>query len=55
VILMVMGLLAFKIYWYFYQWEEHEFKAFQELVQELDLKYEYIANTHRGLASVRIL
>lgn len=47
-------VIMFDEYWYNYKWEEHEFKAFQEFIAESGFKYDYIANTHRGLASVKI-
>lgn len=47
-------VIMFDEYWYNYGWQEHEFKAFQEFVKENNLKYEYVANTHRGLATVKI-
>jgi hypothetical protein len=48
-------VIMFDEYWYAYRCEEHEFKAFQEFVKENNISYEYIANTHRGLATVKIL
>ena len=48
-------IIMFDEYWYNYKWQDHEYKAFQELVSECNLQYEYIANTPRGLASVKIV
>lgn len=47
-------VIMFDEYWYNYKWEDHEFKAFQEFIKETGLEYDYIANTHRGLASLKI-
>lgn len=53
--LVVPGtVIMFDEYWYNYKWDEHEFKAFQEFTERTGLTYEYIANTHRGLASLII-
>jgi hypothetical protein len=48
-------VIMFDEYWYNYRWEEHEYKAFQELAKECNLNYKYIANTPRGLVSLKIV
>jgi len=47
-------VIMFDEYWYNYKWEDHEYKAFQEFISETGLEYDYIANTHRGLVSLKI-
>jgi len=41
-------VIVFDEYFNYPNWQEHEFKAFQEFVQEYDIKYEYIAYCSRG-------
>jgi hypothetical protein len=42
-------------YFNYVGWRDHEFKAFQELVERRSLRYRYLAyNTHRENAAVQI-
>ncbi|MCH9004219.1 MAG: hypothetical protein IH838_02915 [Proteobacteria bacterium] len=43
-------------HFYFHRWQQHEFKAFEEFVQESELAYEYIAFSVTGQqVAVRVL
>jgi hypothetical protein len=41
-------LLAFDEYFNYHNWQQHEFKAFQEFVQANDVRYQYLGFTQSG-------
>ena len=47
-------LILFDEYFNYANWEQHQFKAFQEFVQEQDVKYVYLAFARQQVA-VRIV
>lgn len=47
-------IIVFDEYFNYPNWQQHEYKAFQEFVQEFNIKYEYIAYCSRGY-SVAVL
>jgi len=50
------AIVLFDEYYNFPRWQQHEFKAFQEFVDEADIKYEYIGYSVTGQqVAVRIL
>jgi hypothetical protein len=50
------GIVLFDEYYNFHRWQQHEFKAFQEFVARVGLRYEYIAFSVTGQqVAVRIL
>ncbi len=49
-------IIVFDEYFNYPNWQQHEFKAFQEFTKEHDIRYEYIAYCSRGYSvGVRIL
>jgi len=48
-------IICFDEYMNYNQWQQHEFKAFQEYVKENNIKYEYLSFTGSGRVCVRIL
>ena len=50
------AIVLFDEYYNFHQWQQHEFKAFQEFVTRVGVRYEYIAFSVTGQqVAVRIL
>ena len=50
------AIVLFDEYYNFHQWQQHEFKAFQEFVSRVGVRYEYIAFSVTGQqVAVRIL
>lgn len=50
------AIVLFDEYYNFHRWEQHEFRAFQEFVDRVKVKYEYIAFSVTGQqVAVRIL
>jgi predicted O-methyltransferase YrrM len=50
------AIVLFDEYYNFHRWQEHEFKAFQEFVARVGLKYEYIAFSVTGQqVAIRVL
>jgi hypothetical protein len=50
------AIILFDEYYNFHRWQQHEFKAFQEFVEQSGVKYEYIAFSVTGQqVAVRIL
>ncbi len=50
------AIILFDEYYNFHRWKQHEFKAFQEFVEESKMKYEYIAFSVTGQqVAVRVL
>lgn len=48
-------IIVFDEYFNYPNWQEHEFKAFQEYVKENQIKYTYLALTGSGKVCVKIL
>ena len=50
------AIVLFDEYYNFHRWQQHEFKAFQEFVERMGVRYEYIAFSVTGQqVAVRIL
>lgn len=47
-------IIVFDEYFNYPNWQQHEYKAFQEFVEDNNIKYEYIAIGY-GQAAVKIL
>jgi hypothetical protein len=41
-------VIVFDEYFNYPNWQQHEYRAFQEFVKDFNIKYEYIAYCRRG-------